>query len=97
MSSEPGDRLIEAVSAQRRARRAGITGGSHQADAEDRRVLDRLLADALTAERNTLNEGTNVSYKEKENRGKSSAENLRMASNQAPLLLYPAEFRSLRS
>ena len=49
------------------------------------------------AERNTLNEGTNVSYKEKENRGKSSAENLRMASNQAPLLLYPAEFRSLRS
>ncbi|MET3997746.1 hypothetical protein ABIB94_009332 [Bradyrhizobium sp. JR7.2] len=97
MSSEPGDRLIEAVGAQRRARRAGITGGSHQADAEDRRVLDRLLADALTAERNTLNEGTNVSYKEKENRGKSSAENLRMASNQAPLLLYPAEFRSLRS
>ncbi|MET4307008.1 hypothetical protein ABMB68_009882, partial [Bradyrhizobium sp. RT4a] len=49
MSSEPGDRLIEAVGAQRRARRAGITGGSHQADAEDRRVLDRLLADALTA------------------------------------------------
>jgi hypothetical protein len=49
VSSEPGDRLIEAVGAQRRARRAGITGGSHQADAEDRRVLDRLLADALTA------------------------------------------------
>ncbi|MET4038279.1 CspA family cold shock protein [Bradyrhizobium sp. JR7.2] len=30
------------------------------------------------AGRNTLNEGTKVSYEEKENRGKSSAENLRI-------------------
>jgi hypothetical protein len=32
---------------ERQQRRAGSTGGSPQADAEDERVLDRLLTDAI--------------------------------------------------
>ncbi|MET4517549.1 cold-shock protein [Bradyrhizobium sp. I1.7.5] len=53
------------------------TNGFIQPDGGGKDVFVHISA-VEKAGRNTLNEGTKVSYEEKENRGKSSAENLRI-------------------